>query len=70
MEFYLNEKQLKQVDIWKKTLPPIKRKKNIFSTKRCYGDFDYIFTLTGIGLAVTVSRDDGKSIDVTDYDEW
>ena len=61
-QFKTNMVERKRIDVFKE------------QTKKHYGEYgtyEYIFTPTGIGMAVEIkSEKSGIKIDVTDYDSW
>ena len=64
MKFNLEEKQLKAIEKWKKSLPES-------PTGAIGGRFEYSFVPTNLGLVVKVKDAITKSeIDVSDYESW
>lgn len=62
MKFELNEKQIKELDEWKKAI------KKVFGE---YGDYEYIFSPNGIGCEVEVYSHLAKtSLNLSDIDSW
>jgi hypothetical protein len=65
-KFEMNEKEFKAAEKWEKS--QLKKHKR---AKRDPLTFLVTFTLTGIGLGVTVvDTTTGETKDVTDYDSW
>jgi hypothetical protein len=61
MTFTITPEQVKKLEAWKAKLPKPKGR-NV--------TFNYIFTMTGIGIIVKVKRTDHHEIDLTDYGKW
>lgn len=64
MKFELTKEQEKKLDEWKNSLP------EILDFATIGGAYTYQFTPTGLGVGLTVKREDGHEIDLTEYEKW
>lgn len=62
-EFSLDKEQTKKFDKWRKKLPKL-------DSGAAGGGYSFTFCVTGIGNIITVEREDGHKLDLTDIENW